>query len=135
LSTALVTGGAGFIGQNLCKELSTAGWKVRVVDNFSSSKPRNLDGLDVDLVELDLRNEEIQHHKVFSGVDCVFHLAADVDNRRSWENPNSSISNNILSTLNVGLGAVKNGVRRILYSSTGTVYGDNPTPPLQRVRF
>lgn len=126
---ALVTGGAGFIGQNLCRDLLTNGWKVRVVDNFSSSYARNLAGLEVDLVNVDLRNDGIQEHQAFRGVDCIFHLAADVDNRHSWENPHSSISNNVLSTMNVGLAAVKNGVKKIVYSSTGTVYGDKTEPP------
>ena len=126
----LVTGGAGFIGSNLCQKLLKLGFQVRVVDNFSSGFIKNLEGLNIELVNENLENRNIIYRQdIFGDIDIVFHLAANVDNRFTWENPHLSLEANTISTLNVGLGAKNHQVKKIIYASTGTVYGAQENAP------
>ena len=126
---AIVTGGAGFIGTNLTKKLLDVGYEVKVIDNFRSSSKKRLLNLEVQLEESDLADPRVTQNKIFKNADIIFHLAADVDNRFAWTRPNEIIKNNVEATLNVGLAAKNFGISKIVYSSTGTIYGDNGNPP------
>jgi UDP-glucose 4-epimerase len=119
---ALVTGGGGFIGSNLVRELLARGDDVRVLDNFATGNRANLEGLDVDIVEGDLRSYERVHNAV-RGVEIVYHLGALGSVPRSVQDPLTSNAVNVDGTLNVLLAARDEGVRRVVYSSSSSVYG------------
>ncbi len=125
----LVTGGGGFIGSNLVRGLLERGDTVRVLDNFSTGNRMNLDGLDVDVVEGELRSYERVHAAV-RGVDTVFHLGALGSVPRSVQDPLTSSAVNIEGTLNVLLAARDEGVRRVVYSSSSSVYGTRRELPV-----
>jgi UDP-glucose 4-epimerase len=127
-SRALVTGGAGFIGSNLVRALLARGDEVRVLDNFSTGYRRNLETLDVDLVEGDLRSYERVTAAV-NGVDVVFHQGALPSVPRSIQDPLTSSAVNVEGTLNVLLAARDAGVRRVVFASSSSVYGDAPGMP------
>jgi UDP-glucose 4-epimerase len=118
----LVTGGAGFIGSNLTQGLLERGDDVRVLDNFSTGSRANLEGLDVEVVEGELRSYERVHNAV-RGVEVVFHLGALGSVPRSVQDPLTSSAVNVEGTLNVLLAARDEGVRRVVYSSSSSVYG------------
>jgi UDP-glucose 4-epimerase len=126
----LVTGGAGFIGSNLVRGLVERGDDVRVLDNFSTGNRANLEGLDVDVVEGELRSYERVHNAV-RGVDVVFHLGALGSVPRSVQDPLTSSAVNIEGTLNVLLAARDAGVRRVVYSSSSSVYGPRRELPVR----
>ena len=126
--TALVTGGAGFIGSSLVEALLARGDAVRVLDNFSTGKRQNLDGLDVDLVEGDVRSYHLVQRAV-DGVEVVFHQAALPSVPRSIADPITSHEVNAGATLNVLSAARDAGVRRVVYASSSSVYGDGPGLP------
>lgn len=128
----VVTGGAGFLGRNLLNILQASDEEVLIVDNFSSSKESGLqEATNVKVVNMDLTNPEVSTNEVFRGFDRIIHLAANVDNRFSWENPHLSIQSNVDATLNVGLIARNFDIPKIIYASTGTIYGDNASPPFE----
>jgi nucleoside-diphosphate-sugar epimerase len=118
----LVTGGGGFIGSNLVRGLLERGDDVRVLDNFSTGNRANLEGLDVDVIEGELRSYERVHNAV-RGVEVVFHLGALGSVPRSVQDPLTSSAVNIEGTLNVLLAARDEGIRRVVYSSSSSVYG------------
>jgi UDP-glucose 4-epimerase len=118
----LVTGGGGFIGSNLVRALLERGDDVRVLDNFSTGNRENLAGLDVEVVEGDLRSYERVHNAV-RGVETVFHLGALGSVPRSVQDPLTSNAVNVDGTLNVLLAARDEGVRRVVFSSSSSVYG------------
>ena len=127
---ALVTGGAGFIGSNLAHALVERGDDVRVLDNFSTGNRPNLDGLDVEVVEGELRSYERVHAAV-RGIEVVYHLGALGSVPRSVQDPLTSNAVNVEGTLNVLLAARDEGVRRVIFSSSTSVYGTSrelPTP-------
>ena len=123
MAKVLVTGGAGFIGSNLVRGLLERGDEVRVLDNFSTGNRANLDGLDVEIVEGELRSYERVHNAV-RGVELVFHLGALGSVPRSVQDPLTSSAVNVEGTLNVLLAARDEGVRRVVYSSSSSVYGE-----------
>jgi UDP-glucose 4-epimerase len=125
---ALVTGGAGFIGSNLVRALLERGDEVRVLDNFSTGYRENLDSLDVELVEGDLRSYERVAAAV-NGVEVVFHEGALPSVPRSIQDPLTSTAVNVEGTLNVLLAARDAGVRRVIFASSSSVYGDAPGMP------
>src|SRR5438094_8755110 len=125
---ALVTGGAGFIGSNLVKALVDRGDDVRVLDNFSTGNRANLEGLDVEVVEGELRSYERVHAAV-RGVEVVYHLGALGSVPRSIQDPLTSSAVNVEGTLNVLLAARDEGVRRVVYSSSTSVYGSTRELP------
>jgi nucleoside-diphosphate-sugar epimerase len=127
---ALVTGGAGFIGSNLVRSLAAAGEEVRVLDDLSTGRPENLDGVGglVELVEGDVRNQ-LQVRKAVVGAEVVYHLAALPSVARSVADPRASHQVNVDGTLNVLLAAGEAGVRRLVYASSSSVYGDTPELP------
>lgn len=126
----LVTGGAGFIGSNLVRELLERGDRVRVLDNFSTGLRRNLLDItdDVEVVEGDLRSYERVHTAV-RGVEVVFHQGALGSVPRSVQDPLTSTAVNVEGTLNVLLAARDEGVRRVVAASSSSVYGDGGTFP------
>ena len=126
---ALVTGGGGFIGSNLVRALLERGDDVRVLDNFSTGSRSNLDGLDVHVVEGELRSYERVHNAV-RGVDVVFHLGALGSVPRSVQDPLTSNAVNVDGTLNVLLAARDEGVRRVVFSSSSSVYGTRRELPV-----
>jgi UDP-N-acetylglucosamine/UDP-N-acetyl-alpha-D-glucosaminouronate 4-epimerase len=127
---ALVTGGAGFIGSNLVDELLALGHEVRVLDNFSSGHRDNLAPFqgEIDLVEGDLRSYERVHHAV-RGCEVVFHQGALPSVPRSVQDPITTSEINVGGTLNVLLNARDEGVRRLVFASSSSIYGDAPGFP------
>jgi nucleoside-diphosphate-sugar epimerase len=124
----LVTGGAGFIGSNLVRSLLERGDEVRVLDNFSTGNRRNLEGLDVEIVEGELRSYE-RVHAATRGAEVVYHLGALGSVPRSVQDPLTSNAVNVEGTLNVLLAARDEGVRRVVYSSSSSVYGNSGELP------
>jgi len=126
----LVTGGAGFIGSNLVRALLDAGHDVRVLDNFSTGNRANLldVGDDIELVEGELRSYERVHNAV-RGVEVVFHQGALPSVPRSVHDPLTTTAVNVEGTLNVLLAARDEGVRRVIFSSSTSVYGSTRELP------
>jgi len=126
----LVTGGAGFIGSNLVDGLLDAGHAVRVLDNFSTGDRVNLRHVadDIDVVEGDLRSYERVSWAV-RGCEAVFHEGAMPSVPRSVQDPLTSSEINVGGTLNVLLAARDAGVRRVVFASSSSVYGDAPGFP------
>ena len=129
MTRVLVTGGAGFIGSNLVRALLERGDDVRVLDNFSTGNRENLAGLDVEVVEGELRSYERVHNAV-RGVEIVFHLGALGSVPRSVQDPLTSNAVNVDGTLNVLLAARDEGVRRVVFSSSSSVYGTRRELPV-----
>jgi UDP-glucose 4-epimerase len=126
----LVTGGAGFIGGNLVRALLDRGDRVRVLDNFSTGNRGNLAGLDddVEIVEGELRSYE-RVHAATRGVEIVFHQGALPSVPRSVQDPLTTSAVNVEGTLNVLLAARDEGIRRIVFASSSSVYGSSGTLP------
>jgi nucleoside-diphosphate-sugar epimerase len=126
--TVLVTGGAGFIGSNVVRALLERGDDVRVLDNFSTGSRANLAGIDIEIVEGELRSYERVHNAV-RGVEIVYHLGALGSVPRSVQDPLTSSAVNVEGTLNVLLAARDEGVRRVVFSSSSSVYGSSGELP------
>lgn len=128
----LVTGGAGFIGSNIVNELLKRGDYVRVLDNFSTGKRENLyefkDNKNFELFEGDLRSFHIVRSAV-KGVDYVLHQGALPSVPRSINDPITSNDVNILGTLNILEAAKEFGVKRVVFASSSSVYGNIETLP------
>jgi nucleoside-diphosphate-sugar epimerase len=125
LDRYLVTGGAGFIGSNLVEALLERGHAVRVLDNFSTGKRENLAAFvdDIDLVEGDL-TDPADVRRAANGIDVVLHEGAIPSVPRSIEDPITSNKANVTGTLNLLVAARDAGVRRVVYASSSSVYGD-----------
>jgi len=129
MSTYLITGGAGFIGSNIAESLLERGEKVRILDNFSTGKGENIAHLDgVELIEGDIRDVR-SVKKAMKGADFCLHQAALPSVARSVENPALSNEVNVSGTVNVLVAAVEASVKRLVYASSSSVYGDSPTLP------
>lgn len=128
----LITGGAGFIGSNLADELLARGHSVRILDNFSTGFRENLTHIAdrIELIEGDLRS---YHHvrESVDGMDFVLHQGALGSVPRSVADPITSNDANINGTLNVLYAAKDAGVKRVVFASSSSVYGDTPTLPKQ----
>ncbi|MGB9877834.1 MAG: SDR family oxidoreductase [bacterium] len=126
----LVTGGAGFIGSNIVERLLQEGHKVRVLDNFSTGRRENLFHLldKIELIEGDIRDLDACR-KAVEGVDFVLHQAALPSVQRSIEDPLTTFQVNALGTLNILIASKERGVKRLVYASSSSVYGDNPELP------
>jgi UDP-glucose 4-epimerase len=122
---ALVTGGGGFIGSNLVRRLLEQGDDVRVLDNFSTGNRRNLEEVagDVEVVEGELRSYERVHNAV-RGVEIVFHIGALPSVPRSVQDPLTTSAVNVEGTLNVLSAARDEDVRRVVFASSSSVYGN-----------
>lgn len=125
----IVTGGAGFIGSNLVDVLIDRGDEVIVIDNLSTGKKENLNPR-AKFIEADLCDyEKIAPH--FSGIDGVFHLAALPRVQLSIEKPVETHLANVLGTINVLMASRDNKVKRVIYSASSSVYGNQPALPLK----
>ncbi len=126
----LVTGGAGFIGSHLIRALIQRGDEVRILDNFSTGSRRNLIGLEkhIEIVEGDLR-DPATCALACRDVEVVYHLGALGSVPRSVEDPLTTNAVNVQGTLNLLNAARSAGVRRLVFSSSSSVYGDTPTLP------
>lgn len=128
----LVTGGAGFIGSNLTEAILNLGYKVRVLDNFSTGKRENIEGFlnneNFELFEGDIRDIEICR-KACEGIDYVFHQAAWGSVPRSIKMPVLYEEINVKGHLNMMEVARENKVKKFIYASSSSVYGDHPILP------
>jgi UDP-glucose 4-epimerase len=131
---ALVTGCAGFIGSALCDRLIALGWDVAGLDDFSTGQRRFLEGVlrqpGFRLIEGDVLDNSALASAI-DGAQIVFHLAANADVRFGTNHPRKDLEQNTIATFNVLEAMRKSGVRRIAFSSTGSIYGEPtvfPTP-------
>ncbi|MBI2644497.1 MAG: SDR family oxidoreductase [Candidatus Wildermuthbacteria bacterium] len=128
----LVTGGAGFIGSHIVQKILESGDFVRVVDNFSTGKTENikefLGNEKFDLMEGDLTDFAIAK-KAVEEIDIVLHQAAIPSVPRSIADPIRSTNANVMGTLHILLAARDAGVKRVVYASSSSIYGDNPALP------
>jgi UDP-glucose 4-epimerase len=125
----LVTGGAGFIGSHLVDRLIQEGHEVVVVDNLSTGKRRNLNRA-ARLVKLDIQSWRLERVFRNERPHMVMHLAAQMDVRKSVEDPMFDAQVNVLGTLNVLQQSIKHGVRKVVFSSSGgAIYGEQEIYP------
>jgi len=124
LKNVLVTGGAGFIGSNLVKELLKRNHKVTVVDNLSTGDLKNLKNLEISFVKGDVLDDGLKLTHLFRGMDEVYHLAANADVRDGWKHPRTDFEQNTLATVKVLEACAESGVPHLVFSSTGSVYGE-----------
>lgn len=129
-----ITGGAGFIGSNLADRLLADGKKVTIYDNFSSGQKEFLKNATLNpnfkLIEGDLLDQQSLSNAM-RGFDFVFHFAANADIRFGLDHPSKDIQQNTLATFNVLEAMRENGIKKIVFPSTGPVYGEPsviPTP-------
>lgn len=129
----LVTGGAGFIGSNLAERLLLQDSQVVILDNFSTGLRQNVKelqqmGKDLQVIEGDLRDRETCI-KACKGVDYVLHQGALGSVPRSIEHPDATNENNVTGTMNIFLAARDAGVKRVVFASSSSVYGNSATLP------
>ncbi len=133
-SLFLVTGGAGFIGSNICEALLSLGYRVRCLDDLSTGKQANVDMFednpDYEFVRGDIKDMDTCM-RACTGVDYVLNQAAWGSVPRSIEMPLFYCSNNIMGTLNMLEAARLNEVKKFVYASSSSVYGDEPNLPKQ----
>ncbi len=129
-SSALVTGGAGFIGSHLVDALLEAGCRVTVIDNLSTGRLENLDSVmdRIAFVQGDIQDEDLLLDAA-KGCEVIFHQAAVVSVPLTVEDPVGSAAVNDLGTVKVLDAARRNGSRRVVLASSSAVYGDDPTLP------
>ncbi len=136
-SLFLVTGGAGFIGSNLCEAILNLGYKVRCLDDLSTGKQEHVDLFlnhpNYEFIKGDIKDLEICINAC-KGADYVLHQAAWGSVPRSIEMPLFYCTNNIIGTLNMLEGARQNGVKKFVYASSSSVYGDEPNLPKKEGR-
>jgi len=128
--TALVTGGAGFIGSHIAAALMAGGARVRVLDDLSTGHRENLDeiGGDLDFIEGSVADEALLK-KVLDGVEVIFHEAAIPSVPRSVEAPRQTHVASVDGTFSLLVAARDAGVRRVVYAASSSAYGDQPTLP------
>lgn len=133
----LVTGGAGFIGSNLCEAILNLGCRVRCLDDLSTGKQANVDLFlehpNYEFIRGDIKDFETCL-KATEGVDYVLNQAAWGSVPRSIEMPMFYAQNNIMGTMNMLEASRKNGVKRFVYASSSSVYGDEPVLPKKEGR-
>jgi nucleoside-diphosphate-sugar epimerase len=126
--TVMVTGGAGFIGSHLVEALLSRGFRVRIIDNLSTGKCERIHR-DAEFVTADIAQPE-SLKQLFDGIDCVFHTAALPRVPLSIENPLETHMANVVGTINVLIASRDAGVRRVIFSGSSSVYGDQAQLPL-----
>ena len=129
----LVTGGAGFIGSHLVEHFQGKA-EVRVLDSLRSGYRSNLDGFDVEFIEGDIRDRAAVD-KAMKDVDYVFHLAAMISVPESMTKIAECIEINNLGMNNVLESAAENGVKKLCFSTSAAIYGDNPVVPKVETMF
>jgi UDP-glucose 4-epimerase len=130
---ALVTGGAGFIGSHLVDRLVSDGWNVRVLDNFSSGRMKNIEhqreSRKVEVLRGDLKNlEDVE--KAIRDVDVVFHYAANPEVRVSTTNPEIHFNENVVATFNLLEAMRKSDIEELVFASSSSVYGEPESIPI-----
>ena len=132
----LVTGGAGFIGSNLCEKLLEKGYKVRIMDNLSTGKEENIKDFvsAVEFIKGDIRDRATVE-KAVKGAHYVIHLAALGSVPRSVEDPLTTHEVNVTGTLNILNASRDANVKRVIYASSSSVYGDTPSLPKKEDMF
>src|SRR3954471_3118499 len=126
----LVTGGAGFIGANIVKQLLADGHPVTVIDNFLSGYRANLDPFpQIEFIEADIRDSDAMT-RAMQGVEVVFHLAASVGNKRSIDRPIEDAEINVIGTLRVLEAARHAKARKVVFSSSAGIFGELRTLPI-----
>lgn len=128
MANFLVTGGAGFIGSHLCRRLAAEGHAVRVLDDLSTGKRENLEGVGVDFREGDLRDAQLLA-AVVRGVDCVLHQAAIASVAVSVSQPLLEQEVNLVGTLRLLEAARQAGVRRVVFAGSAAAYGNSSASP------
>lgn len=135
MTRVVVTGGAGFIGSNLTDALLSAGHSVRVIDNLSTGSERFLQDASrherLEMVVCDLLRDAARLPELLHDAGAVVHLAANADVRYGWSAPRRDLEQNTLVTQNILEAMRDTGVRRLIFASTGSVYGEAkviPTP-------
>lgn len=123
-----MTGGAGFIGSHIVERLLHDGYRVRVLDNFSTGHSNNLPSTEIELIEGDIRHLETVF-KAVDGMDVVMHQAALGSVPRSIADPLTTHQVNTTGTLNLLIAARDLGVKRFIYASSSSVYGNTPHLP------
>ena len=128
--TALVTGGAGFIGSHIAAALMASGARVRVLDDLTTGHRENIEdiGGDLDFIEGSVADEALLN-KVLDGVEVVFHEAAIPSVPRSVESPRQTHVASVDGTFSLLMAARDNRVRRVVYAASSSAYGDQPTLP------
>ncbi|HNY78077.1 MAG: SDR family oxidoreductase [Sedimentisphaerales bacterium] len=126
----LVTGGAGFIGSNICRRLVAEGCYVRVVDNLLTGKRSNLDDLidKIDFVQADMGDPNVAR-SVMKGIDVVLHEGALPSVPRSVDEPELTHKHCVDATFTLLMAARDAGVKRFVYAASSSAYGDTPTLP------
>ncbi len=136
-SLFLITGGAGFIGSNLCEAILRLGYRVRCLDDLSTGKQENIDLFighsDYEFIKGDIKDLQTCMGAC-KGVDYVLHEAAWGSVPRSIEMPLFYCANNITGTLNMLEAARQSGVKKFVYASSSSVYGDEPNLPKEEGR-
>jgi len=132
-NSVLITGGAGFIGSYIAEKLIDDGIKVKVLDNLTTGKKENLEKCwgkkNFEFFEQDLGN--LQNADFLNDVDFVFHMAADPEVRTGFDKPENSFNQNIRNTFNLLQKIRHSKVKKIMFASSSSVYGDAkilPTP-------
>lgn len=125
----LVTGGAGFVGATLVRQLVGRGHAVRVLDNYTTGDPAHLAGVDTELVEGDIR-DVAGLDAALAGIDAIIHLAAAGSVVKSVEDPVTNFEVNVLGTFRVLDAARRAGVQRVVQASTGGALIGDATPPV-----
>jgi nucleoside-diphosphate-sugar epimerase len=130
MATYLVTGGAGFIGSSIVEELLSKGEAVRVIDDFSTGRRQNLEGLKgkLELVEGSIADPDTVK-RAMNGVRVVFHQAAIPSVARSVENPQASVQANVQGTTVILDVARHSDVKRVIFAASSSAYGNTPTLP------
>lgn len=129
----VVTGGAGFIGSNLVDQLVHRGYKVIVIDNFSTglinNLKENLKKIKIYKIDISLSKNLPKLKKILRGVDCVFHLAGLADIVPSIEKPIRYYETNVTGTLNILEASKINKVKKVIYAASASCYGKSPKLP------
>ena len=128
MARTLVTGAAGFIGSHLLDRLSRLGEEVEGLDNYSTGRKENVEAISGEVVEGDI-NDAALLRKCLSGVEVVFHQAAIPSVPRSVKDPLGTHRANVQGTLTLLVACAEAGVRRLVYASSSSIYGDQPVLP------
>lgn len=134
----IVTGCAGFIGSNLVDSLLSDGHKVIGIDNLSTGRLSNLRSAllnqNFNLLKIDIFTDNLDP-EIFYDIDAIFHLSANADVRYGWVHPSRDLEQNTLVTHKLLERARSSGVKRFIFSSTGSIYGDSPIIPTSENGF
>ena len=132
MKKVVVTGGAGFIGSHLAEELVARGYRVTILDDLSTGKLENINGLlkegNVEFVQGSITDPALLQ-KLFQSAEYVFHQAALTQIPSSIEDPVTTNEVNLVGTLKVLIAARENKVKKVIYASSSSVYGNTPTIP------